>query len=70
MGYVGEEESSLTHLNLTELETYGSWALAHKIGHNVQWMTGFYRDDFLETTNNMWSIFVNRNVNLKELISE
>lgn len=59
---MGHIQDSLHHLNLTKLETLGSWALAHEIGHNVQWMTGFYREDFGETTNNMWSIFVNRNV--------
>ncbi len=62
MGHIGGEGDSLSHLNLTELIARGSWAFAHEIGHNVQWMTGFYHHDYVETTNNLWSLFVNRNV--------
>ena len=66
MGHVGEGGNSLYHLNVTKLGTSGSWALAHEIGHNVQWMTGFYRRDYKETTNNFWSIYVNCNVILNK----
>ena len=60
MGQVGGDSEN--HLNLTILMTYGSWALAHEIGHNVQWMIGFHPSGYGETTNNFWSVFVNQNV--------
>jgi len=60
--YMEAQDDSLYHLDLKKLETYGSWVLSHEIGHNVQWMTGFYHAAYEETTNEIWSIFVNQNV--------
>jgi hypothetical protein len=46
------------HLNLSALTSMGSWAIAHEMGHNVQWLKGFYHSKFGETTNNLWSVYV------------
>ena len=56
MGY-GQGEIDL-HIKLSEVGQKGSWAIAHEMGHNVQWLTGFYHSKFGETTNNLWSMYI------------
>ena len=55
MGYVGEDVD--LHLNFGELSKRGSWAIAHELGHNVQWLTGFHHSQYGETTNNFWAMY-------------
>ncbi len=60
MGLIDPE--AVNHINTTQLKKQGSWGLAHEIGHNVQWLTGFQHNEYSETTNNFWSIFINQKV--------
>ena len=60
MGLIDPEAAN--HFNTTQLQIQGSWGLAHELGHNVQWLTGFQHSQYSETTNNFWSIFLNQNV--------
>jgi hypothetical protein len=64
MGWFGDGDTSDMdhHLNLKDLSQKASWAIAHELGHNVQWMTGFGHSKYGETTNNMWSIYVYQKV--------
>ena len=60
MGRVEPEATDL--LNLKILEANGAWGLYHEIGHNVQWLSGFYAKGYVETTNNFWSLYVSQKV--------
>jgi hypothetical protein len=64
MGWFGDGDTSDMdhHLNLKDLSQKASWAIAHELGHNVQWMTGFGHSKYGETTNNIWSIYVYQKV--------
>jgi hypothetical protein len=64
MGWFGDGDTTDMdhHLNLKDLSKKASWAIAHELGHNVQWMTGFGHSKYGETTNNMWSIYVYQKV--------
>ena len=67
MGYLDPEAAN--HFNLAQLQIQGSWGLAHELGHNVQWMTGFQHRQYSETTNNFWSVFVTQNVINKNFLN-
>ena len=60
MGRIDPDATQL--LNLKYLEDNGAWGLIHEIGHNVQWLSGFYAKGFGETTNNFWSLYVSQKV--------
>jgi hypothetical protein len=60
VGFIDPEAAN--HFNTTQLKIQGSWGLAHELGHNVQWMTGFHHPKYSETTNNFWSVFVTQKV--------
>ena len=49
-------------LNIEHLEKNGAWGLIHEIGHNVQWISGFYVESYGETTNNFWALYVSEKV--------
>ena len=56
------DPKTLKLLNLKFLESNGFWGLFHEIGHNVQWISGFYVKRYKETTNNFWSLYVSQKV--------
>ena len=60
MGYFGEDATLSEvnqHIKLSEVSQKASWAIAHELGHNVQWLTGFHHSKYGETTNNFWSMY-------------
>ena len=59
MGFPGEDGRSEIdfHIKFSEVSQKGSWAIAHELGHNVQWLTGFQHLKYHETTNNFWAYY-------------
>ena len=60
MGHVDADTKQM--LDVKYLGDTGAWGLTHEIGHNIQWITGFYVDSYGETTNNFWSLYVSQKV--------
>ena len=60
MGYAGVDSKQMLDVKL--MGEKGAWGIIHEIGHNVQWITGFYVNSYGETTNNFWSLYVSQKV--------
>ena len=60
MGYAGVDSKQMLDVKL--MGKKGAWGIIHEIGHNVQWITGFYVNSYGETTNNFWSLYVSQKV--------
>ena len=63
MGHVDAATKQM--LDIKFMEGNGAWGLIHEIGHNVQWISGFYVNNYIETTNNFWTLYVSQKVSLK-----
>jgi|LakMenE18May11ns_1017448.scaffolds.fasta_scaffold8478043_1 hypothetical protein len=59
MGILGDDGHAEIdfHIQFNEISHQGSWALAHELGHNAQWLTGFPHSKYGETTNNLWAVY-------------
>ena len=60
MGYADVDSKQM--LDVKSMGSKGAWSIIHEIGHNVQWITGFYVTSYDETTNNFWSLYVSQKV--------
>ena len=70
MGDMGDAEEDVHfHLKLSAVSQNASWAIAHELGHNIQWLTGFEHSEYEETTNNFWSLYCYEKVSLLFKIS-
>jgi hypothetical protein len=64
MGFLGADGSAEIdfHIQFDQVSHQGSWVIAHELGHNVQWLTGFKHSKYGETTNNYWSVYCREKV--------
>ena len=71
MGFPGEDGRSEIdfHIKFSEVSQKGSWAIAHELGHNVQWLTGLQYLKYHETTNNFWALYCYEKVSKLQLVS-
>jgi hypothetical protein len=64
MGLLGADGSAEIdfHIQFDKVSPQGSWTMAHELGHNVQWLTGFPHSKYGETTNNFWALYCKEKV--------